>query len=513
LEVDESAVETEAAGTHFNRYSDRRRNMNKQRRDPGSFSKNGLLLTLVALVALSLPTGAMAQPDIQAAKELSSAFSHVAKEAMPAVVSIRVEKTVEAAAPMMGPGTPFGPQDPSRQFHDDFFRRFFGGNLPQKFRQMGQGSGFIISKDGYILTNNHVVGDADKITVELQDGRIFNDAKLIGTDPDSEVAVIKIEGKDFPVLPMGDADKLQIADWVIAVGNPFGLAETVTVGVVSALGRDIRLAEYNDFIQTDAAINPGNSGGPLINLDGQAIGINTAIFSQSGGYMGIGFAIPINMARAISQQLIKTGKVTRGYLGVMIQDVTPELAHSFGLEKAQGALISEVTEDTPAKTAGLQQGDIILKMNDKDVETSNTLKNEVAMLAPGTKVRFEIFRDGKRKEVTVKIGERPASMSMRGEATQSKGQLGMQVQNVTKDLAEQFGYALGKGVIVTEVLPGSPADSVGIQPGDLIVSVDQKEVKSVSEFEKAIQASSKNKKALLLVNRGGHSQYAVIPIE
>lgn len=487
----------------------------RQTRFHTCFPKYGLLVTLMVLLAVGVPAAVPAQPDIKAAKELSSAFSQVAKEAMPAVVSIRVEKTVEAAAPpMIGPGTPFVPQDPSRQFYDDFFRRFFGGNLPQKFHQTGQGSGFIISKDGYILTNNHVVGDADKITVELQDGRKFDNAKLIGTDPDSEVAVVKIEGKDFPVLPMGDSDKLQIADWVIAVGNPFGLTETVTVGVVSALGRDIRLAEYNDFIQTDAAINPGNSGGPLINLEGEAIGINTAIFSQSGGYMGIGFAIPINMARGISEQLIKSGKVTRGYLGVVIQDVTPELAQSFGLDKAQGALISEVTDDTPAKAAGLKQGDIILKMDGKDVETSNMLKNEVAMLAPGTQVRFEIFRDGKTREVTVKVGERPAALSQAGqEARQSKGQLGMQLQNLTKDLAEQFGYALGEGVIVTEVLPGSPADSVGIQPGDLLVSVDHKEVKSVSEFEKAIQAGSKDKKVLLLIKHGAFSRYVVIPTE
>ena len=490
--------------------------MKRQSRFRGSFPKHGFILALTVLIATSLPAAAMAQPDIKAAKELSGAFSQVAKEAMPAVVSIRVEKTVEAAGPaMMGPGSPLGPHDPSRQYYDDFFRRFFGGNLPQKFHQMGQGSGFIISPDGYILTNNHVVGDADKISVELQDGRKFNDAKLIGTDPDSEVAVIKIPGKDFPVLPMGDSDKLQIADWVIAVGNPFGLAETVTVGVVSALGRNIPLAEYNDYIQTDAAINPGNSGGPLIDLDGQAIGINTAIFTESGGYMGIGFAIPINMAKAISEQLIKTGKVTRGYLGVLIQDVTPELAQSFGLEKAEGALISQVTEDSPAKAAGLKQGDIILKMDGKDVESSNVLKNEVAMLAPGSKVRFEIFRGGKKQEVTVKIGERPASLGKSTEEAtqQSQGHLGMQLQNLTKDLADQLGYAPGEGVVVTEVVPGSPADSAGIQPGDLIVSVDHKDVKSVSEFEKALHAVGKNKKALLLIKHGEYSRYVIIALE
>ena len=491
--------------------------MNRKSRLHACFPRHGLVLALVVLMATGLPSVVLAQPDakvaqeLSMAKELSGAFSYVAKQAMRAVVSIQVEKTVTTTAPMMGPGGPFGPNNPSGQPFDEFFRRFFGGNLPQKFRQMGQGSGFIISKDGYILTNNHVVGNVDKITVILQDGRKFENAKLIGTDPDSEVAVIKIEGKDFPVLPMGDSDKLQTADWVIAVGNPFGLAETVTVGVVSALGRDIPLAEYNDFIQTDAAINPGNSGGPLVNLDGQAIGINTAIFTQSGGYMGIGFAIPINMARGISEQLIKTGKVVRGYLGVIIQDVTPALAQSFGLQKAQGALISEVTEDSPAKKAGLKQGDIILKMDGKDVETSNTLKNEVAMLAPGTKADFEVFRNGKTKDITVKIGERPASLSRTEEQTaQSKGQLGMQIQNLTQELADRFGYTLGEGVIVTEVLPGGEAATAGIQPGDLIVSVDHKPAKSVSEFEKAIQAAGKNKRALLLVKHGGYAHYVVI---
>ena len=258
-----------------------------------------LLFWLLGLFCL--PSLGWGQSHTQAAKELSKAFSSAAKAAMPAVVSIKVEKTV--TGPAMGMGGSEGFNDPFGQFPDDFRRRFFGGRVPQqrsprKYRQQGQGSGFIISADGYILTNNHVVGDVDKITVELKDGRKFNNAKLIGTDPGSEVALIKIEGDNFPVLPLGDSDKMEIGDWVIAIGNPFGLSETVTVGVISAVGRsNMHIADYEDFIQTDAAINPGNSGGPLINLDGKVIGINTAIVSESGGYMGIGFAIPINMAR------------------------------------------------------------------------------------------------------------------------------------------------------------------------------------------------------------------------
>jgi serine protease Do len=363
---------------------------------------------------------------------------------------------------------PFGFNDPFEQFNDEFFKRFFGDRMPQrsphKFRQTGQGSGFIISKDGYILTNNHVVGEADKIKVKLKDGREFDSAKVIGTDPDSEVALIKIEGDNFPILPLGDSDKVEIGDWVVAIGNPFGLVETVTVGVVSAVGRSkVGIAEYEDFIQTDAAINPGNSGGPLINLDGKAIGINTAIFSQSGGYMGIGFAIPINMARSIQEQLIKTGKVIRGFLGIYIQNMTPDLAESFGLNKSEGVVVTEVSKDLPADKAGLKQGDIILEMDGKKMKTDAMLRNDVAMLSPGTKVKLLIYRDGKQQEKTVTISGRPGSAEEKVEPTQQpKEQLGLQVQNLTKELAEQFGYSLGEGVFVSQVTPGSEADSEGI---------------------------------------------------
>jgi serine protease Do len=386
-----------------------------------------MMMSLVIVIALTNPV--FAQSSAKAAKELSSAFSAAAKEAMPAVVSIKVEKAIEANP--MTFGTPFGYNDPFGLFGDDFLRKFFGDRVPpqqqqqqqapRKYYEHGLGSGFIISKDGYILTNNHVVGDVDKITVELKDGRKFENAKLIGTDPDTEVALIKIDGDNFPVLPMGDSDKIEIGDWVIAIGNPFNLNETVTVGVISAVGRsNVHIAAYEDFIQTDAAINPGNSGGPLINLDGQVIGINTAIFSQSGGYMGIGFAIPINMARNIEQQLKSQGKVTRGYLGIYGQDITPEMAKLLQLKNSQGVIVASVEPGSPADKAGLKSHDVLLEMSAKKIESYDSFRNEVAMLKPNSKVTFLVSRDGRTTEVTVTLGERPTEVAQGG--TQSKGQ-------------------------------------------------------------------------------------------
>ena len=403
-----------------------------------------------------LPSLGWAQAQTQAAKELSKAFSAAAKAAMPAVVSIKVEKTV--TGPVMGFGGP-GFNDPLDQFPEEFRRRFFGRRGPQqqtprKYHQEGQGSGFIISEDGYILTNNHVVGDVDKITVELKDGRTFTNAKLIGTDPDSEVALIKIEGDKFPVLPMGDSSKIEIGDWVIAIGNPFGLSETVTVGVISAVGRNnMHITKYEDFIQTDAAINPGNSGGPLINLDGQVIGINTAIVSESGGYMGIGFAIPINMARSIGEQLKTDGKVSRGFLGLGAQDVDADAAGLLDLKDATGIVIAEIVSGSPADKAGLKVNDVILAINGKKIQSYDAFRNEVAMLSPGSKVRLEISRGGKTRELTATLGERPDETTAQKEppASESQRALGLEVQDLTEDLAEQLQLKAGEGVIVTAV--------------------------------------------------------------
>jgi serine protease Do len=472
-------------------------------------------IAIILFVTFSVANVTFAQDGSKSAKELSSAFATAAKQAMPAVVSIKVEKTIETGRLSQGDmqfNDPFG---------NDFFRQFFGGQLPQqyqaprKYKEQGQGSGFIISKDGYILTNNHVVGDADKITVELQDGRKFTNAKVIGTDPGTEVALIKIDGDNFPVLPMGDSTKNDIGDWVIAIGNPFGLSETVTVGVISAVGRNkVGIASYENFIQTDAAINPGNSGGPLINLDGQVIGINTAIYSESGGYMGIGFAIPIDMAKNIEQQLKEKGKVIRGYLGILCQDITPDMAELLGLKKSEGIIISNVEKDSPADKAGLKGHDIILELNGKKIESYDTFRNDIADIQPDSKIKLTVSRDGEKQNITVTLGERPADGTAKvlpKEQPKSKEALGIEVQDVTNDIARQLGYKVGEGVVVTSVDPGSPAGEAGIESGDLILSVDRKNVNSADEFEKAI-SKIKGNKVLLLVKSGDVSQFIVIQL-
>ncbi|OHB64048.1 MAG: hypothetical protein A2Y76_02725 [Planctomycetes bacterium RBG_13_60_9] len=475
-----------------------------------------ILLVLCTAVAAGGQPPASLQTRSQVARELSDAFAATAKAAMPAVVSIKIERVVKAqAAPGFGDSN-----DLNNPFGDDFLRRFFGGRLPQmraprRYLERGQGSGFIISKDGYILTNNHVVGNVDRMTVELKDGRKFTDAKVIGADPDTEVALIKIEGDNFPVLPMGDSDKLEIGDWVMAIGNPFGLTETVTVGIVSAVGRsNVHIAAYENFIQTDAAINPGNSGGPLVDLDGRAIGINTAIVSQSGGSMGIGFAIPINMARTIMEQLRKSGKVIRGYLGLYGQDMTPDIAQLLNLKQPRGVLVAQIEKGSPAEQAGLQSGDLILEMNGKEIESYDTFRNQIADMEPGTKVQLLVSTEGKTAERTVTLGERPTEKARAEQpAEESQQTLGVQVRNLTKDIAQQLGYEPGEGVIVVAVSPGSPADNVGIQPGDLIASVNRQTVTSINQFAKMVNQARKGGKVLLLIRRGPLAQFIVVPFE
>jgi serine protease Do len=493
--------------------------MSLRNRAKESLSGRVTFLGVLFVSVLVTAGSALSQNRADAAKELSKAFSTTAKAAMPAVVSIKVEKAVQVN-PMAGSDNPFGLNDPFNQFNDDFLRRFFGGRMPQqqspqKYTERGQGSGFIISEDGYILTNNHVVGDVDKMTVELKDGRKFTNAKLIGTDPDSEVALIKIEGNNFPVLPLGDSDKIEIGDWVIAIGNPFGLNETVTVGVISAVGRsNMHIAAYEDFIQTDAAINPGNSGGPLINLDGKVIGINTAIVSQSGGYMGIGFAIPVNMARTIADQLKSGGKVSRGYLGVYGQDITPDVAELMGMKDSGGVVVSQVEKGGPADKAGLKSRDVILEMNGKKVQSYDAFRNEIATMKPGSSVRVAGLRDGKALELTITLGERPAAAAQAQKpAEEPERYLGLQVQDLTKELADQLGYEPGEGVVVTAVQQGGPAADEGIQRGDLILSVNNRNVNSAKEFGKAVNEARKAGKVLLLIKRGDVSQFVVVPFE
>ncbi|VGO15906.1 Periplasmic serine endoprotease DegP [Pontiella desulfatans] len=464
---------------------------------------------LVGLLSVSL----FATVPVDAGKsdvlrETGSAFSEIAKQALPAVVFIDVETTVEV------------PRYHSRNPLEQFFGRGYRGYQQeepetQKYHQQGQGSGFIISKDGYILTNNHVVNDADRITVTLGDGREF-DAKLIGADPKTEVALIKIEdGDELPVIELGDSDALDVGEWVLAAGNPFGLSQTITAGIVSAKGRDeVGIAEYGSFIQTDAAINPGNSGGPLLDIDGKAIGINTAIYTRTGGYMGIGFAIPINQAITIKDQLIKHGKVSRSVLGVYIQEVDEDLAKSFGLEETGGILINQVLEESAAAEAGLKEGDIVVEMNGSKVEKLSVFRSRVASTPPNSKLDLKVFRNGKYKNISAITkemeGEEGAVAAEGGSERYDK--LGATVESLESEAARRLGYEDLEGVLVTEVEQGSPAWRAGLQPGQVITSVDRQPVESVREFKEML-AQSESGKILFLVTDGRSSRFVVATIE
>ena len=459
-----------------------------------------------------LPAFAQDTNSIDTLRQMGRAFAEIAEKASPAVVGIKAEKTVTQDHPTIREW-PFG--DP---FEDDFFDYFFRRRSPQrrspqrKYQQMAQGSGFIISPDGYILTNNHLVGEADKdgVTVTLADGREFT-AKIIGTDPYSEVAVIKIDANNLPILELTDSDAVEVGEWVLAIGNPFGLSYTVTAGIVSAKGRSgFRLAEYENFIQTDAAINPGNSGGPLLDLDGKVVGINTAIISRSGGNMGIGFAIPINMAKSVYDQLVDSGTVVRGWLGVVIQPLTAQLAESFDLKDTKGVLISEVTEDSAAEKAGLKQGDIVVEFEGQPVEKVNVLQNRVAILKPGTKAEIVVLRDGKRKTFTVKLGKRPAPAQIAKARSDTLEQLGLTVQNLTDELAQRFSYQDMTGVIVTRVEPGLEADRKGITVGALIIKVDRKPIKNTKDFSEAIEKAREQGQTLLLIRSERYTRFVVL---
>ncbi len=470
-----------------------------------------LIFTIFLILVLALPAYAVKKSEVEILSKTSRAFTAVVKETMPAVVHVTVEKTADA-------------KDYNQQFeffNNPFFERFFGPDFRRQFpqqprqrRQQGQGSGFIISKDGYILTNYHVVADADTINVAMADDKKI-EAKLIGSDPQSDVALIKIEnGKDLPVIKMGDSNELEVGEWVIAIGNPFGLNQTVTVGVVSAKGRSgVGLNEYENFIQTDAAINPGNSGGPLLNIRGEVVGINSALFSRTGGYMGIGFAIPINMVKAINEQLQKHGKVTRGWLGVAIQDVDENLAKSFGLDEARGILVSEVQKDSPASKAGLKQGDVIIKLNDIELEGVNDLRNRIALIVPETKADIEVIRDGKNQKIGVTIGEQPADFGRVAQTRPDKNYMedfGFSFQELTPELAEQFGYKDEKGVLIGDVEQGSVAATAGLKPGQLIQEVNKEPVSSIRELNSILKKSDNPRRLLLRVKSGKFSQYVVL---
>jgi serine protease Do len=424
-------------------------------------------------------------------------FVALAKKVRPLVVNISTTQVSEGRGGQQEFGNPFGEDDP----FNDFWKRFFGGPVPRgPQRQRSLGSGFIIDADGSILTNNHVVENAQKILVKLSDEQEY-EAKVVGRDPKTDIAIIKINTQTgLTAASLGDSDNLEVGEWVMAIGNPFGLDSTVTSGIVSAKGRHIGQGPYDNFIQTDASINPGNSGGPLINLRGEVVGINTAIFSRSGGNIGIGFAIPINLVKELLPQLRGKGKVTRGYLGVLIQKVTPEIADSLGMDKGRGALVANVSKDGPAEKAGVKVGDVIIEFDGKEIKDSGDLPIIVARTPVDRRVRMKVLRDKKELQLTVSVGELKDEEVVA--SAPEKGELGMTVQRLTPQIAESLGLERADGVVVSAVDPGSAADEAGIRRGDVILEVDRKPIRNIDEYKKSLAGIRKGKGVLLLVRRG-----------
>jgi serine protease Do len=487
-------------------------------------TQSRLVFILISTVIFSalLPVSAPAEEpkSIDTLRQLGKAFATIAEKASPAVVAIKVDKKVTVNYPQ----SPFGNQvDP---FSDDFFDYFFRGRTPQRqpqqpqqprqtpkreYHQTAQASGFIVTADGYILTNNHLVGNVDEVEVTLTDGRKFT-AKMVGADPDSDVAVVKIDANNLPFLEMADSDKIEVGEWVVAIGNPFGLSHTVTAGIVSAKGRSgLGISNYEDFIQTDAAINPGNSGGPLVDLDVKVVGINTAIIGP-GGNIGIGLAIPINIAKNAYEQLIKKGKVVRGFLGVGIQDLTPELAESFNIKDTKGVLVPDVAAGSAAEKAGIKAGDVILELDGQPVAKALDLRGRIAMKMPGDEVSIVILRDGKKKTVTATLDEKPPDGKLTGGSSQAVEKLGLTVGNLSDDLAQRYDLEGLKGVVVTSVENGSPAASAGIQPGSLIMEVNRNPVENTKEFSEAIEKAAKEGRVMLRIRFENSSIFVVLTL-
>lgn len=471
-----------------------------------------MMMILICVLVVNISFVSAQQTDVQGLRNFSNTFVNVCKEVTPAVVHIMISQKVK-------------PQENSLQefFGDEFFRRFFQDRLPkekqqqrpnekQEYRTTGTGSGFLIDSTGHIISNNHVVKDADEIKVILSDRREFI-AKVVGTDEKTDVAVIKIEGENFPYVKLGNSDKISVGEWVIAVGNPFGLNQTVTAGIISAKGRaNMGLADYEDFIQTDAAINPGNSGGPLVNLNGEVIGMNTAIFSRTGGSLGIGFAVPSNMIRSIKDQLLTTGKVTRGWLGVTIQDITPEMAQGFGFSQSKGCVVVQVAENGPADKAGLKQGDIISTFGGTPIENSSHLKNLVAVTLVNSSVSLEVYRNNKLVTLTVKIGDlSKANLDEDAEDEDAEEgiceELGVKLQNVTPEIAKKLRMRQVTGVLISEVLNNSYLKRY---EGNVIIQVNRKEVKTVDDVKKAITLN-KRKAYIIILTKSG-LQYISLPL-
>ncbi len=428
------------------------------------------------------------------------------KKLTPSVVNISTTKVVQRRI------FPFVPPFPGDQQFEEFFEKFFGGNIPeQEFINRGLGSGFIISKDGYIVTNHHVISKADDIEVVLQNAKRYK-ATIVGSDPKTDVALLKIKpDSELPAVTLGDSSRVEIGEYVIAIGNPFGLGHTVTSGIVSAKGRSLGLGIYDDFIQTDAAINPGNSGGPLFNLEGEVIGVNTAIIA---GGQGIGFAIPINMVKRIVEQLKTSGRVVRGWLGVVVQPLTKDIAEALGIQEDKGALISDIAPGSPADKAGLKRGDVIIKVGNTEIKKMSDLPKVIASYKPGTTVKLTVIRDGKRRGIRVKLGEMPeetlrASGSKKVSPSIEKT-LGLVVEEVTPRIKNRYGLKHAKGVIILKVIPGSYADRAGFRVGDVIVEINRKRITTIKDYNAVLSSIKPGDSLLFLVERRGQTIFIAL---
>ena len=474
-------------------------------------------IALMALSALALlPEFAVGAPALaeNRLEQQSNDFRHVAKTAIPAVVSIKVKGQGKQ-------NSLFSDRDEDSQenpFGDDFLQRFFGlprqgqGKTEQQMPIVGQASGFIISPDGEILTNSHVVNDMSEITVVLNNGKEYP-AKVLGQDPNTDIALLKIDAKDLPFLKLGNSDDLEVGQWVVAIGNPLGLQASLTAGVVSAKGRNnLDLSRIEDYIQTDAAINRGNSGGPLLNMEAQVMGMNTAIVTNmaTGGYMGIGFAIPSNLLKAVMEDLKMDGSFKRGFIGVALQPIDDDLAKAFGLDRAEGALVAEVTQDSPADKAGMKQGDIILKYNQQPVTNIGSLRNAISMMKPSSFVLLSLLRNGKPMDLKVEVGLFPTTQPIAAKVKDLK--LGLEVENLTPEVSSKLGYGAEKGVVISKVDPAGPAAWAGLKKGAIILEVNKKKVANVDDFHSALQQTEGGKPVLLLIKQGDLTRFVSFKI-
>jgi serine protease Do len=458
----------------------------------------------VAQPSLQKPAPAPAT-SLDAAKQTSQAFVEVARKVTPSIVMITNEAKIE---------NQFGDENLRNMFGDDFFGQFF--NMPPQQRDQIRksiGSGVVLSADGYIITNNHVVDNSTKLQVTLPDGKKIS-AKIIGADPKTDLALIKVDGAKLQSVTLGHSDDIEVGEWVLAIGSPFGeaLQHTVTAGIISARGRsNVGIADYEDFIQTDAAINPGNSGGALVDLDGNLIGINTAIVSSNGSNAGVGFAIPVDMVKKVAEQLKADGRVIRGYLGITIQDLTPELQKSLGIKEANGAVVSDLQKGAPGEKAGLKPYDVITSVNGQTVKSNADLRDRIASLKPGSHADLTVIRDGKEQTIGVTVGEMKNDSDLTGKQQERNEKMGMELQTLTPELAQRLGTDRQSGVVVTNVMPNSAADDAGLQKGDVIFEANRKEISSVADFKNAV-SQNKDNAILLAVERQGNSFFVTIEL-